>query len=31
MKLTRRDFIKLIPIGVAVSAASWWLLKKKNH
>ena len=30
MKLTRRDFIKLVPIGVAVSAASWWLLNEEN-
>jgi DMSO/TMAO reductase YedYZ molybdopterin-dependent catalytic subunit len=30
MKLTRRDFIKLAPIGVAVGFASWWLVKQEN-
>jgi DMSO/TMAO reductase YedYZ molybdopterin-dependent catalytic subunit len=30
MKLTRRDFIKLAPIGVAVSVASWWLVKQEK-
>jgi DMSO/TMAO reductase YedYZ molybdopterin-dependent catalytic subunit len=30
MKLTRRGFVKLAAIGVAVSAASWWLVKEEN-
>ena len=30
MKLTRRGFIKLAPIGVAVSVASWWLVKQEK-
>jgi len=30
MKLTRRAFLKLAPIGVAVSVASWWFVKQWN-
>lgn len=30
MKLTRRAFIKLVPIGAAISVASWWFLKQET-
>jgi DMSO/TMAO reductase YedYZ molybdopterin-dependent catalytic subunit len=30
MRLTRRSFIKLAPISVAIGLASWWLLEKEN-
>ena len=26
MKLTRRTFLKLVPVGIALTAASWWIL-----
>ena len=29
MKLTRRSFIKLLPIGAALSVALWWFLKQE--
>jgi DMSO/TMAO reductase YedYZ molybdopterin-dependent catalytic subunit len=31
MTLTRRAFIKLIPMGAAVGVASWWFLKQKTQ
>ena len=31
MALTRRAFIKLIPIGAAIGATSWWFLKQKTQ
>ena len=31
MRLTRRAFIKLIPIGAAIGVASWWFLKQKTE
>jgi DMSO/TMAO reductase YedYZ molybdopterin-dependent catalytic subunit len=30
MKLTRRSFIKIFPIGAAISVLSWWLLKRET-
>jgi len=30
MKLSRRSFIKLVPIGIAISLASWWFLGKET-
>ena len=31
MTLTRRAFIKLIPIGAAIGVASWWFLQQKSQ
>ena len=31
MTLSRRTFIKLIPIGAAVGVASWWFLEQKSQ
>jgi DMSO/TMAO reductase YedYZ molybdopterin-dependent catalytic subunit len=30
MRLTRRSFLKLVPLGVAISVASWWFLEQKT-
>ena len=31
MRLTRRAFIKIIPIGAAVGVASWWFLQQRSQ
>jgi DMSO/TMAO reductase YedYZ molybdopterin-dependent catalytic subunit len=31
MTLTRRAFIKLIPLGAAIGVVSWWFLKQKTQ
>jgi DMSO/TMAO reductase YedYZ molybdopterin-dependent catalytic subunit len=31
MTLTRRAFIKLIPIGAAIGVASWWFVQQKSQ
>lgn len=30
MRVTRRSFLKLVPLGVAISVASWWFLEQKT-